>query len=304
MPENPILTYLPPGWTEDKLQNATNEDLQSLTTEQLQKVSDRIAAVLHADPLKSSNERNAKRVARDANPVPYPHDGHNDATGGKGKQPQSSQQIIDPATQNLTILLNYVEQSDLEIFGFVVFRTCYSCDEKSWEAFQEGFWGLMDEGIAAASPEFDRIEDRVFMRIVSDDSLKAQSPEGVALAYLVCMEEEEATDSDDEDDWGDEIEPGLTTSMCIMVDEECIRSVLDESATPFVKAVEIAAGTGQTTKVIKVAIASLVPAFYAALLVYSSADVASKVSDDGIWRSIGPWDQELEGRRVLKLAER
>ena len=32
------LTYLPPGWTEDKLQNATDEDLRSLTTEQLQKV--------------------------------------------------------------------------------------------------------------------------------------------------------------------------------------------------------------------------------------------------------------------------
>lgn len=142
--------------------------------------------------------------------------------GGKGKQPQSSQQIIDPATQNLTILLDYVEQSDLEIFGFVVFRTCYSCDDESWEAFQDGFYDLMDEGIAAASPEFDRIEDRVFMRIVSDDSLKTQSPEDVALAYLVCMEEEEATDSDDEEDWGDEIEPGLTTSMCIMVDEECI----------------------------------------------------------------------------------
>jgi hypothetical protein len=53
------------------------------------------------------------------------------------------------------------------------------------------------------------------------------------------------------------------------------------------------------TQKIKVAITSLVPAFYAALLVYSSADVASKVSDDGIWRSIGPWDADMEGRRVM-----
>jgi hypothetical protein len=276
------LTYLPPGWTEDKLKDATDEEFESLTEEQFQKLSDRIAAVLQAHTLESSNERNAKRVARDPNPVPYPHDDHNDAASRKGKQPHPSQQVIDPATQNLTILLDYVEQSDLEIFGFVVFRTCYSCDDKSWESFQDGFYDLMDEGIAAASPEIDRIEDRAFIRIVSDDSLKDQSPEGVALAYLVCMEEEEATDSDDEDDWGDEIEPGLTTSMCIMVDKECIRSVLDKSATPFVKAVEVAVGTGQTPNVIKVAITSLVPAFYAALLVYSSADVASKVSDDGI----------------------
>ena len=96
------------------------------------------------------------------------------------------------------------------------------------------------------------------------------------------------------------IEPGLTTSMCIMVDEEFIRSVLDKSATPFVKAVDVATGAGQVTKI---AIASLIPAFYAALLVYNSADAASKVSDDGIWRSIGPWDQEMEGRKVLKPAE-
>jgi hypothetical protein len=295
------LTYLPPGWTEDKLKNATDEEYQTLTSEQAQKVLDRSVA-RHAQMLKLFDQNNAKRIARGAEPIPYPHDHCNDAAGGKGKQPQSSQQIVDPATENLTHLLDHVEQSGLDIFGFVLFRTYYSCDDESWEAFQDGFYDIMDEGIAAASPDFDRIEDKVFIRIVSDDSLKNQSPEVVIMAYLVCMEEEEeATDGDDEEAWGDEIEPGLTTSMCIMVDEECIRSVLDKSATPFVKAVDVATGAGQ---VIKVAIASLVPAFYAALLVYSSADVASKVSDDGIWRSIGPWGQEMEGRRVLKLTER
>jgi hypothetical protein len=38
---NPILTYLPPGWTENKLKNATEKDIESLTEEQLQKVMDR-----------------------------------------------------------------------------------------------------------------------------------------------------------------------------------------------------------------------------------------------------------------------
>jgi hypothetical protein len=65
---NPILTYLPPGWTEDKLKNATDEDYEAL---------------------------------------------------------------IDPAQQNLTNLLDHVEQSDLGIFGFVLFRTYYSRDEQS-----------------------------------------------------------------------------------------------------------------------------------------------------------------------------
>jgi hypothetical protein len=178
------LTYLPPGWTEDKLKNATDEEYQTLTSEQAQKVLDRSVA-RHAQMLKLFDQNNAKRIARGAEPIPYPHDHCNDAAGGKGKQPQSSQQIVDPATENLTHLLDHVEQSGLDIFGFVLFRTYYSCDDESWEAFQDGFYDIMDEGIAAASPDFDRIEDKVFIRIVSDDSLKNQSPEVVIMAYLV-----------------------------------------------------------------------------------------------------------------------
>jgi hypothetical protein len=294
---NPILTYLPRGWTEDKLKNATDEDYESLTEEQLQKVMDRGAAEHHADTLKFFDEKNAERIARGARPIPYPHDDYNDSAGERGEQSQSSQQVIDPATQTLTNLLDHVEQSDLDIFGFVLFRTYYSGDEQSWEVFKESFWELIDEGTAAASADFNRIEDRVFIRFVSDNSLKNSPPEGVVGAYLICMEEEEPTDSDDEDDWGDVIEPGLTTNMCLYADEECIRSVVDKSATPFVKAVDVTTNGGIT---IKVAITSLVPAFYAALLVYGSADVASRVSDDGIWRNIGPWSADMEGRRVLE----
>ncbi|KAI6825186.1 hypothetical protein KC340_g10559 [Hortaea werneckii] len=147
------------------------------------------------------------------------------------------------------------------------------------------------------------------MRIVSDEALEDQRPEGVARAYRTCMEEEDEREgSEDEDDgWGDRIEPGLTTSMCLFVDGECIRSVVEETAgsTPFVKAVDATLGMGQRheyTGTIKVAITSLMPAFYAALLGYDVADVASKGPDDGIWRNIGPWDAELEGRRIREMS--
>ncbi|KAI7245834.1 hypothetical protein KC365_g43 [Hortaea werneckii] len=87
------------------------------------------------------------------------------------------------------------------------------------------------------------------MRIVSDEALEDQRPEGVARAYRTCMEEEDEREgSEDEDDgWGDRIEPGLTTSMCLFVDGECIRSVVEETAgsTPFVKAVDATLGMGQ-----------------------------------------------------------
>lgn len=253
------------------------------------------------------DEKNAKRNARGAAPIPYP----DDIAGEQFERQQPSQQldILDPATENLTNLINHVEGSDLDVIGFVLFRTHYS-DEQSWGAFESGLYELIDEGIAAAPVEsgFNRIEDNIFMRIVSDDSLEGQSPEGVSRAYRMCMDEDETAEGDDENDWGDKIEPGLTTSMCLLIDEECIRSVINKTtgSTPFVKAVDVTMGMGQTLEyegMIKVAITSLVPGFYAALLAYNAIDVTSKVSDDGIWRNIGPWDPDMEGRRVLKLSQ-
>ncbi|KAI7351540.1 hypothetical protein KC354_g12434 [Hortaea werneckii] len=266
----------------------------------------RRAAETHLETIKWLDEKNAKRIARGAAPLPYP----DDIKAGRQDEEAPPTNLPDPAAENLANLVNHVEDSELDLIGFVLFRTHYT-DEQSWEAFENGFYELLDEGIATAcgqSVEFKRIEDKVFMRIVSDDALEDQSPEGVARAYRTCMEEDESdSDDDEEDSWGDEIEPGLTTSMCLFVDEECIRSVVDKSAgsTPFVKAVDGTLGLGQTREyqgTIKVAITSLMPAFYAALLGYNIVDVASKVSDDGVWRDIGLWDEDLEGSRLQEMS--
>ncbi|KAI7220655.1 hypothetical protein KC333_g2209 [Hortaea werneckii] len=266
----------------------------------------RRAAETHLETIKWLDEKNAKRIARGAAPLPYPDDIM--ASGQDEEAPPTN--LLDPAAENLARLIDHVEHSKLDLIGFVLFRTHYT-DEQSWEAFEKGFYELLDEGIATAcgqSMEFKRIEDKVFMRIVSDDALEDQSPEGVARAYRTCMEADEVSDSEDgEDIWGDELEPGLTTSMCLFIDEECIRSVVNKQAgsTPFVKAVDGTLGMGQTHEykgTIRVAITSLMPAFYAAVLGYNIVDVASKVSDDGIWRNIGPWDADLEGKRMLAMS--
>jgi hypothetical protein len=149
------------------------------------------------------NKINAKRIARGAKPVPNPHDDYNGTAsrqgktsqplqqvidpakktlndynavaGREGKQPQLSQQFIDPATENLTTLIDHVEHSDRDVFGFELFRTHYSCEEQ-WEAFLEGYYELLNEGYAAVSAEFNRIEDRVFIHMNSDASLKDATP--------------------------------------------------------------------------------------------------------------------------------
>ncbi|KAI7187634.1 hypothetical protein KC343_g7771 [Hortaea werneckii] len=305
MENDPTTTYLPSGWTEEKYKNATDQDYEALTEEQLDKIMERRAAETHIETVKWLDEKNAKRIARGAAPLPYPN---NIMAGGQNEEAPTD--LPDPATENLKTLTNHVEDSNLDLIGFVLFRTHYT-DEQRWEAFETGFYELLDEGIATAcdeSADFKRIEDKVFMRIVSDDALEDQSPGGVARAYRTCMEEDEGGDSEDdeEDSWGEKIEPGLTTSMCLFVDEECIRSVVDKTAgsSAFVKAVDGTLGMGQRHEyrgTIKVAITSLMPAFYAALLGYKIVDVASKVSDDGIWRNMGRWDPGLEGRRVQEM---
>ncbi|KAI7192937.1 hypothetical protein D0869_01749 [Hortaea werneckii] len=306
MAENPRLTYLPPGWTEEKYKTATDQDYEALTEEQLDKVMKRRAAETHLETVKWFDEKNAKCLARGAAPLPYP----DDIMAGGQDEEASPTNIPDPATENLANLINHVEDSELDLIGFVLFRTHFT-DEQGWQTFENGFNELLDEGVAAAcgeSTDFKRIEDKVFMRIVSDETFENQPPEGVARAYRTCMEADEVSDGEDgEDMWGDELEPGLTTSMCLFIDEECIRSVVNKQAgsTPFVKAVDGTLGMGQTDEykgTIKVAITSLMPAFYAVLLGYDIVDVASKVSDDGIWRNIGPWDADLEGKRILAMS--
>ncbi|KAI7352669.1 hypothetical protein KC354_g11902 [Hortaea werneckii] len=262
MSSNPILNYLPTGWTEETYKNATDQDFEALTEE----IMERRAAETHIETVKWLDEKNDKRMARGAAPLPHP----TDIIAG-GQDAEAPTNMPDPATENLTNFLNHVEDSKLDLIGL-----------------------LLDEGIATAcggSADFKRIEEKVFMRIVSDEALEDQRPEGVARAYRTCMEEEDEREgSEDEDDgWGDRIEPGLTTT----------------GSTPFVKPVDATLGMGQRheyTGTIKVAITSLMPAFYAALLGYDVADVASKGSDDGIWRNIGPWDAELEGRRIREMS--
>ncbi|KAI7090298.1 hypothetical protein KC356_g1720 [Hortaea werneckii] len=299
MSSNPILNYLPTGWTEEKYKNATDQDFEALTEEQLDKIMERRAAETHIETAKWLDEKNAKRMARGAAPLPYPDD-----TMASGEDAEAPSHVPDPATENLANLINHVEDSNLDLIGFVLFRTDYA-DEQSWEGFEKGFYELLDAGIATACGEsaaFKRIEEKVFMRIVSDEALEDQRPEGVTRAYRTCMEDE-----DEDDGWGEKIEPGLTTSMCLFVDEESIRSVVEKQtgSTPFVKAVDATLGTGQRHEypgTIKVAITSLMPAFYAALLGYNIADVASKGPDDGVWRNIRPWDAKLEGRRIREMS--
>lgn len=188
-------------------------------------------------------------------------------------------------TAKLKALVELVEEEKWPDFGFLLFRT-YFDEEALWDNFQEQQNLIMDEAIEAAPAEsaLSRISDKMFLKQVSDDSMRNTPPEGVALAYRIWAERDEV-DGPEHD-----LEPGLHTSMCLMVDEECMRSVIDwkrEGAPlPFVKAVDVTLGEEMLSYsgVFKVAIASLFTGFYWAQ--FECDETAELVPDgDKVWDS-------------------
>lgn len=93
---------------------------------------ERRAAETHIETVKWLDEKNDKRMARGAAPLPHP----TDIIAG-GQDAEAPTNMPDPATENLTNFLNHVEDSKLDLIGFVLFRTHYT-DEQSWEAFEKG----------------------------------------------------------------------------------------------------------------------------------------------------------------------
>lgn len=277
--------------------------LTKVFLKELQKVMDRTAAETHLETQQWVDKKNTERAARGARPITLPA-----SPGGSAEVAQGEP---DPTEENLRILVKRVQAEGWKTFGFWAFRTHFS-NETLWESFEAAFMELLDEGIAAAPADsgIAQLDDNVMVRFVSDEIIANQGPEGVSYAYELCLDDADSDDDEQDDDagdWPDEPEPGMRTRMCLMVDEEVMRSVIDRKpgSTPFIKAVDASlhqqgsqplpyAGT------FKVAISSLITKFYAALLVYDVADVASAVRD-GVWTDTGPFDREREGRKLQKL---
>ncbi|KAL5364430.1 hypothetical protein BJX96DRAFT_132632 [Aspergillus floccosus] len=284
MADDRILHYLPPGWTEETYQNQTDAVLEALSEQELQDLMERQAAeakLINAQNMARINER---RIARGLSPMQMPSSPADDAAPvgtGEDEADQTDSTTLD----NLGTLILLVEEEDWPDFGFLVFRTHYS-DELLWEKFLAQYEAILDEGIIAAPAGYgiDRIRDRIFLKFVSDEAMAGESPARVAYAYRLCVEE---MDDDAEED---RLEPGLHTRMCLMVDEECMRSVVDmgpgsRSPAPFMKAVDVTLGEQRLSYsgTFKVAIASLITKFYPALLGCQNTSDLVPPNKDAIW---------------------
>lgn len=270
---------------------------------------DRTAAEHHVEFQGWVEKENEERATRGVCPISLP---------GDSQEQESAQvqtvlpvDVPDPTKENLELLVARVESAGWENFGFWAFRVDYS-DEALWERFDVEFFKLLNEGIQAAPVEsgMSRIDDNVFIRYVSDEDLANQGPEGISYAYQLSLEDDPPDEDDDEsaEGWPKTPEPGMTTSMCLMLDEESMRSVVDRKpgSTPFVKAVNatLCQPKGKTLPYpgsFKVAVTSLITKFYPALMLYDPADVAA-TARDGLWTDIGPFDSDRESRKAARLS--
>lgn len=189
--------------------------------------------------------------------------------------------MTNPCTNRLNQLVTLVEEEAWSDFGFVLFRTDYT-NEQQWQAFLEAKDQILSEAITNAPPEsgLSRITDRMYLKQISNEALAGITPEQVAIAYR-SLEEAEGESSEDG------IEPGLRTNVCLMVDGECMRSVV-EGEVPFVKAVDVLLGEEEVEEaaysgVFRVAICSLFTEFYLAQV--ECGEVGELVPEgDGVWR--------------------
>ncbi|KAM3518089.1 hypothetical protein NHJ13051_008458 [Beauveria bassiana] len=225
----------------------------------------------------------------------------------------------DVSLANMQRLVRHVEAAQWAEIGFLVFRTYYA-DEPLWERFQQRFGEVVDGGLVGAPPSagLTRISGRVKLPLVSDYALVDLGPGGIAHIYRDSVSNLDGDDDDDDDESEEEgeeegeegddgegghlasLDPGLRMPMCIMVDQECLRSMAGEKededeeedgAVPYVKAVDVRLATNKDlgySGSFKVAVGRLMSHFYAALQFYEPVDISAAVDKStGIWTGMG-----------------
>ncbi|KAF1738291.1 hypothetical protein CRV24_000215 [Beauveria bassiana] len=307
-----LLSYLPPGWTESTYQNATSKDYNALPEDQLEKLMERkVEEVRH----QTSQILHEARTWRAAHGIAVNQDGGLTWPPSPAADHTYADAADDVSLANMQRLVRHVEAAQWAEIGFLVFRTYYA-DEPLWERFQQRFGEVVDGGLVsapAAAGLLARISGRVKLPLVSDYALVDLGPGGIAHIYRDSVSNLDGDDDDDEseekgeeegeegdDDEGGHLaslDPGLRMPMCIMVDQECLRSMAGEKeeeedgAVPYVKAVDVRLATNKDlgySGSFKVAVGALMSHFYAALQFYEPVDISAAVDKStGIWTGMG-----------------
>ncbi|KAF4221016.1 hypothetical protein CNMCM8980_002894 [Aspergillus fumigatiaffinis] len=207
------MSFYPPGWTYDRLLNASGDELQALSDSQRTTLFDGLRATHGEDGFRAILQEMSRRYrAR--------------VEAAKSEETkQQERELIAPFFKTLSSVYRNPAPEDWGKWGFVVFRTTpYGGEHESrWAEFRERWDAILEEQVAPHREliaKVDRAIDLLELRWVEDPKL-----EGVDAAEVARRFGEMAAT----------LPQGLATSACLMVTPASLESVLTSplpSSTP------------------------------------------------------------------------
>ncbi|KAJ6038093.1 hypothetical protein N7499_003440 [Penicillium canescens] len=252
----PQMSYLPPGWTLERLQTATVDDLRQIPEDRLHKIDDNLFPIENV-PVRlvigraiHNEHRRKVRAERGLPPAPsMPLFEKND----------------DPAVKA-------VERGGFDDFGSIVFRTDYS-DEQRWEQWHKEFHRIIDASMEGASGG-RKIEDKCFIPTYEDEDMADATHKQILQAYYEYQETEGVL-------------PGLDIGMCVVVDSAVIDSITTDK--PWIYVLDLSfhhesqLADGEYPGYFRVAVESLITELYPMLTAMTPSELWP--SDNRIWES-------------------
>ncbi|KAJ5958892.1 uncharacterized protein N7479_006042 [Penicillium vulpinum] len=155
------MSYLPPGWTLERLQTATVDDLRQIPEDRLHEIDESLIPVenvpVHLVIGRAIHNEHRRKVRAERGLPPAP---------GVPLFEKKDDPVVE-----------VVERGGFDDFGFIVFRTDYS-DEQRWEQWHKEFHRIIDASIESASGG-KKIEDKCFMPTYEDEDMVGATHEQI-----------------------------------------------------------------------------------------------------------------------------
>ncbi|RAK95646.1 uncharacterized protein BO80DRAFT_429737 [Aspergillus ibericus CBS 121593] len=252
------MSYIPPGWSEERLRTATVDDLRQVPEECLHDIDDEILENVEARKVVCQAQHNEHyRLERER----------------RGLPPAPPKPLFE---EPVDAVVQVVERAGFDDFGFIIFRAEYS-DEERWDTWQEQFLKRLDDSLAQASGG-KRIEEKLLTPIFDDSDLHGATLEQIQEAFETYNENEG-------------VPPGLYVGWCVVVDKAAMESLLNpvEGEEPWVIAMDLSfdhtseVPEGEYPGYIRVAVDSVIPEFYPFVTIMTPPELWA--SANPIWKS-------------------
>lgn len=187
-------------------------------------------------------------------------------------------------------VVEVVERGGFDDFGFIVFRTDYS-DEQRWEQWHKEFHRMIDDSMERASGG-KKIEDKCFMPTYEDEELAGathneilQSAHSILCSSLYSVLIRDRAYYGYQETEG--ILPGLETGMCLVVDSAVMDSLKTDQ--PWINVLDVSfdhenqPARGEYPGYFRVAVRSVITELYPMLAAMTPPELWPE--DNRIWVS-------------------